>query len=89
MTAEEDREERSIGELHRSMEKGFERVNEDLGELKADVKKINEQAIPHRVKVLEKWRDRLGSRLWTFLIGTGTASVAAWASVLVSALVIR
>lgn len=79
----EARLERRITELCRSMDRGFERVHDDLDEVKTDVKALHREAIPHRVKSLEKWRDNLGARLWTFLIGTGVASVAAWISVLI------
>lgn len=64
------------------MDKGFERVYGDLTEVKRDVKAIHQEAIPHRVKSLERWREGLSGRLWTFLIGTGVASVSAWIAVI-------
>lgn len=70
--------ERRISELCRSMDRGFERVQEDLDEVKRDVKELHREAIPHRVRTLETWRDGLAARLWTFLVGCGVASVSAW-----------
>ena len=81
-SASEARLERRIAELCRSMDRGFERVHDDLTEVKRDVKAIHQQAIPHRVTTLEKWRDNLSGRLWTFLIGCGVASVSAWIAVI-------
>lgn len=78
----EARLERQISELRHSMDRGFGRVYDDLTEVKRDVKAIHQQAIPHRVNYLEKWRDNLGARLWTFLIGCGVASVSAWIAVI-------
>lgn len=77
----EARIERQIAELCRSMDRGFVRVNDDLDEVSKDVKALHREAIPHRVKVLEVWRDGLGTKLWTFLIGCGLASVSAWIAV--------
>lgn len=81
-SASEARLERRIEELSCLMDRGFERVHDDLTEVKRDVKAIHQQAIPHRVSYLEKWRDNLSGRLWTFLIGCGVASVSAWIAVI-------
>lgn len=79
----EDRLERRIAQLCRSMDTGFERVHGDMAEVKRDVKALHKEAIPHRVKTLEEWRQGMGGRMWTFMISTGVAAVAAWISVLV------
>ena len=81
-SASEARLERRIAELSRAMDRGFERVYDDLTEVKRDVKSLHREAIPHRVNYLEKWRDNLSGRLWTFLIGCGVASVSAWIAVI-------
>lgn len=78
----EARLERRISELCRSMDRGFERVHQDMIEVKRDVRFLHREAIPHRVSILEKWRDNLSGRLWTFLIGCGVASVSAWIAVI-------
>ena len=78
----EARLERRIFELCRSMDRGFERVHQDMTEVKRDVKTLHREAIPHRVSILEKWRDNLSGRLWTFLIGCGLASMSAWIAVI-------
>lgn len=72
--------ERQIEDLRQSMEKGFDRVQEDIGEVKKDVKDLHREAIPLRVRTLETWREGMGTRMWTFLIGCAVASVTAWAA---------
>lgn len=74
---------RQIDDLRRSMENGFERLQEDLNEVKKDVKALDREAIPHRVRTLESWRDGMGARMWTFLIGCAVASATAWIAVVV------
>lgn len=70
-----------IADLRRFMEINFNRVQEDLDEVKKDVKGLHQEAIPYRVKTLETWREGMSTRLWTFLIGCGVASGSAWIAV--------
>ena len=78
----EERLQRQISELCRSMERGFERVHEDVDELRRDVKAIHLDAIPHRVRALETWKDGMSARMWTFLLGCGVALIGAWTAFL-------
>lgn len=79
----EDRIERRITELCRSMDRGFEDLRSDLHEVKTDVKKIYEAAIPHRVGELEQWRDGITARMWTIFIGSVLAAGSAWFAVII------
>lgn len=75
--------ENRLAELCRSMNKGFEQIHQDLSEVRADVKDIHRQGVPHRVKALEEWKSATSGRLWTFLVGSAIAAVGAWVAVLI------